>query len=76
MTLTFFGQKITTTQIRFCIDRLLSRIDEWNNNEHIKMTILAIHCPEKLKICTTKNRIKDEHKKKHISDTYDPKSKT
>ena len=34
----FFEQKITTAQIRFCNYRLTSRFDEWNNNEHIKMT--------------------------------------
>ena len=33
------------------------------------MTILATQCPEKGKNCTTKNRIKDEHRKRHISET-------
>ena len=27
------------------------------------------------KTCTTKNRIKDEHRKRHISETLTPKSK-
>ena len=47
VTTTFFGQKITTVQIRFCNDRYPSRIDKGNNNEHIEMTLLATHCPEK-----------------------------
>ena len=34
----FFKQKITTAQIRFCNYHFPSRFDEWNNNEHIKMT--------------------------------------
>ena len=34
----FFEQKITKAQFRFCNYRLTSRVDEWNNNEHIKMT--------------------------------------
>ena len=34
----FFIQKITTAQIHFCNYRFPSRIDEWNNNEYIKMT--------------------------------------
>ena len=29
-------KKITTAQIRFCNDRLSSRIDDWNNKEFIK----------------------------------------
>ena len=33
----FFKQKITTAQIRFCNYRFLSRFDEWNHNENIKM---------------------------------------
>ena len=37
VTTTFFGQKITTAQIRFCNDSLLSGTAEWNNNEHIKI---------------------------------------
>ena len=47
MTTTFFGQRITKAQIRFCNDRLPSITDEWNNNQHIKMTKLATQCPEK-----------------------------
>ena len=58
--------------MRFCNDRLVSRIDEWSNNEQIKISSLATHCPEKWKISTTKNRIKDEHKKK----TYFRNTKT
>ena len=46
VTTTFFGQKITTNQIRFYNDHYPSRIDEWNNNEYMKMTILATHRPE------------------------------
>ena len=38
VTTIFFKQKITTAQIRFCNYRFPSRFDEWNNNEHIKMT--------------------------------------
>ena len=38
VTTIFFQQKITTAQIRFCNYRFPSRFDEWNNNEHIKMT--------------------------------------
>ena len=47
MTAIFFEQKITTVQYRFWNDRYPSRIDEWNNNEDIKMTLLAKHCREK-----------------------------
>ena len=32
----FFQTKITTAQIRFCNDRQISRIDDWNNNELMK----------------------------------------
>ena len=68
MTTIFFKQKITTAQIRFCNYRFPSRFDEWNNNEHIKMTLLATHSPKKWKKnCTTKNRLKDEH----IKDIFD-----
>ena len=35
---TIFFKKITTAQIRFYNYRFPSRFDEWNNNEHIKMT--------------------------------------
>ena len=38
VTTIFFIQKITTAQIRFYNYRFLRRFDEWNNNEHIKMT--------------------------------------
>ena len=38
VTIFFFEQKITTAQIRFCKYRFPSRSDEWNNNEHIKIT--------------------------------------
>ena len=38
VTTIFFKQKITTAQIRFCNFCSPSRFDEWNNNEHIKMT--------------------------------------
>ena len=38
VTTIFFEQKITTAQIRFCKYRFPSRSDEWNNNEHIKIT--------------------------------------
>ena len=34
VTTTFFGQKTTTAQIRFCNDTLPGRADEWSNNEH------------------------------------------
>ena len=36
VTTTFFGQKITTAQIRFCKDRWPSRTDERNNIKHYK----------------------------------------
>ena len=43
---------------------------------NIKMTLLATKCPEKRKqILTQKNRIKDEHKKTHITEIWSPKSK-
>ena len=38
VTTTFFGQKISTAQVRFCNDCEPSRNDEWSNNELIKMT--------------------------------------
>ena len=42
-------QKITSAQIRFCNDRWPSRLVEWTNNEHIKITLLATHSPKKWK---------------------------
>ena len=46
VTTLFFGQKSSTTQIRWCNDRFSSTLDEWVNNEHIKMTKLATRGPE------------------------------
>ena len=67
VTTIFLEQKITSAQIRFCNDRWPSRLVEWTNNEHIKITLLATHSPKKWKKnCTTKNRLKDEHIKRHI----------
>ena len=38
VTTIFLEQKITSAQYRFCNDRWPSRLVEWTNNEHIKMT--------------------------------------
>ena len=38
VTTIFFEQKNTTAQLRFCKYRFPSRSDEWNNNEHLKIT--------------------------------------
>ena len=49
VTTIFLEQKITSAQIRFCNDRWPSRLVEWTNNEHIKITLLATHSPKKWK---------------------------
>ena len=68
VTTIFLEQKITSAQIRFCNDRWPSRLVEWTNNEHIKITLLATHSQKK-----KKNSL---HLRKKIKTTFQNNNKS